>query len=281
MKTAAGLAGPAAQMWSSMASTLKPVDSEDNEATRSRIQESVQAAFNAWNAMLSAAADPSAASAAAKGLGMLPDISLKLLETSVSGTLHFQKRWMERLKKLQDNAGNIDFEEMDREFLNRWTDVYKQEFQQFLNIPQIGLTRFYQEKMTRAVDKYNLFQSAMAEFMVLLTEPVEKSFRILQQQLTEQAKTGPLPEDHRVYYSQWIKILEGRYMTLFKSAEYTQAMGKTINAMNDFLSARKQVFEDMLQQFPVPTQKEMDELYREIYRLKKRLKRMEKQMNGA
>ena len=37
--------------------------------------------------------------------------------------------------------------------------------------------------------------------------------------------------------------------------------------------------EDMLSMFPVPKQKEMDELYREIYLLKKRIKALEKKSN--
>ena len=38
----------------------------------------------------------------------------------------------------------------------------------------------------------------------------------------------------------------------------------------------QEILEDMLQTLPVPKQREMDELYKEIYLLKKRIKALEK-----
>jgi polyhydroxyalkanoate synthesis regulator phasin len=74
----------------------------------------------------------------------------------------------------------------------------------------------------------------------------------------------------------WIKILEGHYMTLFQSPEYVNILGNTLVSMSDFTAAKNEVIEDMLNMFPIPKQKDMDELYREIYLLKKRIKALEK-----
>jgi hypothetical protein len=77
----------------------------------------------------------------------------------------------------------------------------------------------------------------------------------------------------------WIKTLEGHYMTLFRSTEYTQAMSKTINAMEDYTVARHEIVQDYLQMFPVPTNEDMDEVYKEIYELKKKVKALEKRLD--
>jgi polyhydroxyalkanoate synthesis regulator phasin len=74
----------------------------------------------------------------------------------------------------------------------------------------------------------------------------------------------------------WLKILEGHYMTLFKSQEYTQALGKTLGSMEEFTMARQELLQDALQSLPVATDKDMDELYKELYELKKRIKQLEK-----
>ena len=50
----------------------------------------------------------------------------------------------------------------------------------------------------------------------------------LQEKLADLADTDGLPEDSKAYYQMWIKILEGHYMALFKSSEYTQTMGKIV-----------------------------------------------------
>jgi len=68
--------------------------------------------------------------------------------------------------------------------VSMWTELYENEFRRFFNIPQVGLTRSYQEKVIRTVDQINIFQATMAEFMHLLFQPVEKSFHVMQEKLT-------------------------------------------------------------------------------------------------
>ena len=54
-------------------------------------------------------------------------------------------------------------------------------------------------------------------------------------------------------------------------------MGQTLNALENSKMTTGKVIEDILGMFPVPTQKDMDELYKEIYLLKKKVKALEKQ----
>jgi hypothetical protein len=119
----------------------------------------------------------------------------------------------------------------------------------------------------------------MAEFLYLLYLPIEKSFKVMEEKVEELAQKQTLPENSQDYYRMWIKTLEGHYMTLFKSTEYTQAMSKTINAMEDYTVARHEIVQDYLQMFPVPTNEDMDELYKEIYELKKKVKALEKRLD--
>jgi polyhydroxyalkanoate synthesis regulator phasin len=74
----------------------------------------------------------------------------------------------------------------------------------------------------------------------------------------------------------WVKILEGHFMTLFQSPEYNKSLGETMIALEDYISARNRILQDMLQSMPVPTRKEMDDLYKEIYLLKKKVRDLEK-----
>jgi hypothetical protein len=53
-------------------------------------------------------------------------------------------------------------------------------------------------------------------------------------------------------------------------------MGKTLDTLNEFMAIRQEVAEDLLQTLPVPTQKEVDDLYKEIYLLKKKIKALER-----
>ncbi len=109
----------------------------------------------------------------------------------------------------------------------------------------------------------------------MLYLPVEKSLKSLQEKMAEMAETGPLDEKSKTYYNLWIKLLEGEYMALFKQPEYADAMGKTLCALNEFVGARQVVVNDALKQVNIPTNQDLDELSKEIYLLKKRVRTLE------
>ncbi|MGD9333197.1 MAG: poly(R)-hydroxyalkanoic acid synthase subunit PhaE, partial [Desulfobacterales bacterium] len=143
-------------------------------------------------------------------------------------------------------------------------------------IPKLGLIREYQERISQAVDSYNRHQATLNEFLRLLSLPIGRSFTVLQEQVADLAEKGELPEDGRAYYDMWIKVLEGHYMTLFQTPEYTETLTRTLSNFSAYQNARNAVIEDLLSGLPVPVQSEIDELYQEIHRLKRRLRTLEK-----
>ena len=80
------------------------------------------------------------------------------------------------------------------------------------------------------------------------------------------------PEDFKEYYKRWLKILEGHYMTLFQSAEYIRTLTHTLHALEDFTLAKQELQSEAMAALGLPTRREMDDLYREIYLLKKSMK---------
>jgi class III poly(R)-hydroxyalkanoic acid synthase PhaE subunit len=273
MKMTTELWGPMAWMSTAFHKTTGMTPDSIKEGKRPRMQESWDTAQKTWQAFSQVMSEPETMETFLKGAGMLPEIFLKTAQTGSKTFVNFQKQWLERTGKLQESAKTYNLEE---DAFKAWTQLYEQEFRKFFKIPQLGLTRFYQEKMIRSMDKFNIYQAAVTEFSRLLSLPMEKSFQVLQEKLTELADKGDLPEDSKKYYQIWIKILEGHYMILFQSSEYTQALNKTLNAMSEFSAVKKEILQDFLSMLPVPTHKEMDELYKEIYLLKKQIKELEK-----
>jgi len=211
-----------------------------------------------------------------KAAGMLPEIFLKIAKTGSEAFETFQEHWVEGSDKSQEITKIFQHENFKEDTFKAWSQMYDQEFRKFFKIPQLGLTRNYQEKMIRSMDKYNVYQAAVSDFSHLLLVPMEKSFKDLHKKLTELKDKGDLPEDSKKYYQMWIKVLEDHYMTLFQSSEYTLALHRTIDSMAQFSAAKNDILQDFLTMLPVTTHKEMDELYKEIYLLKKRIKKLEK-----
>ena len=156
------------------------------------------------------------------------------------------------------------------------TFIYEKEFRRFFQIPQLGLMRQYQERANPAADKYHLFQSKLSEYLNLLSMPFTRAAQVMQENVREMMENGDLPEDTRVYYNMWIKVLEGHFMTFFQTPEYVETLAGTLNSLADFSAARDAVIEDVLSLFPVAKKTELDDMARELYELKKRFKTLEK-----
>lgn len=276
MKTAGDVWNEMFRSWVDMGRHYPFQESVPKGDSGSRKASSMNAAIKSFQVFSNAFFEPTVIESLLKGSGAMPEILAKMSQSALTGFMHMQQKWVERAGKIGKTTEAFKFEDLDENAFRAWSEIYEKEFRQFFNIPQLGLTRLYQEKMNRAADKFTIFQSTFAEFLRLLYLPISRSFTVLQEQLLQMVESGTLPEEAKTYYQMWIKILEGHYMTLFQSPEYIQTLGKTLETMSAFSLAKNAVIEDALNSLPIPKQKEMDELYQELYLLKKRVKALEK-----
>ncbi|GAB6095546.1 hypothetical protein JCM14469_17980 [Desulfatiferula olefinivorans] len=202
----------------------------------------------------------------------------KMLKSGLEGYSFFQKRFFESARNIQDvfQSHQLTSGLGGTEMFDMFTDLYQKEFSKFLSVPPLGLSRQYQAKLQQVIDKSNIFHVKFMEFLYFLYIPFEKSFQVVQDALAAMADEGSLPEDAKDYYKMWVRQLEDHYMSMFRSKEYTDALGQVIDAMSDFIAARQQIVQDTFKSFGVPVEKDMDELYKDIYLLKKRIRALEK-----
>ena len=243
---------------------------------KGRLDEGLQSTFNMWQVMMKTMASPASMETFQAATQTTPQMLLGFAQTCMNSFMTFQTEMIDWFTKTGKPVSPDDFQQLDTELLHRWTSTYQKEFSQYLNMPQIGLGRFYQEKALQAIDKSNLFQAAVSEFLHVLYLPIEKSFKIIQQKISESTDKGELEDNPRVYYRLWIQILEGCYMELFKQPEFPDVLRKTLEALNEFYTARQDVINDLLRSLSIPTQDDLDELYKEIHILKRRLRNNEK-----
>lgn len=200
----------------------------------------------------------------------------KLLKFGLNGYSFFQKKWIESAKNIDDIFSmNKKETHSDSDIFKIYNEIYQKEFHKFFSVPSLGLSRGYQEKFQQLLDKSNIFTSALTEFMYFLYVPFEKSFKVVQDTLVEMAQTERLPEEQQDYYKMWIEQLEKHYISLFKSSEYIEALGNVVTAMSDFKAAQQQLSQDYFKLFGIPVEQDMDELYKDIYLLKKRIRTLE------
>jgi class III poly(R)-hydroxyalkanoic acid synthase PhaE subunit len=251
-------------------------DAATEQGAAERVRDSVAAALKNWQTFSGALSEPDSLDGLFKGVGAMPAVLAQLAQANLFGLLETQQKMLDRANRLGQYVDADTFAHMDENFFETWSGMYEKEISRFLKIPKLGLAREYQERISASIDAYNRFQATLNEFLRILAVPVSRSFVVLQEQVGELADKGELPADGRAYYDMWIKVLEGHYMALFQTPEYTDILGKTLKSLTDYKSARNAVIEDMIDDLPIPTRSEIDALYQEIHRLKRRLRSLEK-----
>jgi polyhydroxyalkanoate synthase subunit PhaE len=250
----------------------------EKSGAKNRYLESLETMQRIWQSISSTLNDPKVVDAILQGVNALPEFSMTLVKAGWETSSRLQKRAMEKAGKIGQKTEAYNFDNLDQDLFKTWKEVYEEEFQQYFKIPQLGLMRYHQEYFNRFIDEWNLLQATLSEFLFVLYLPVEKSFKVLQDQVEEMSHQGQLPERSKDYYNLWLKILEGHYMNLFKSPEYLNTLRETLDQLQTFTEAKNLLLQDILQSLPVPTNKDMDDMYKELYVLKKQVKALEKKV---
>ncbi len=254
----------AVKVWSSTAQGWQEL-SNALAGSPNRSDEYMQASLSVWRSFMA----PWTGMTAKQSPQPFMDMGQAIMQVLGSGGLS-----QEMFKWIWNKGEGMGrtFEELQREAVKSWTGFHEQMIQPFLKVPQVGLTRVYQEKINRFADKFNTYQSAVSEFQQLLSGPIESSFVTMREELDRLKEKGESADDFKVYYGMWIKILEGHYMSLFRSDEYNQALSRLLNETAAFRITGHEVISEFIEFLPVPTNKEMDEVYKELYTLKKQTK---------
>ena len=258
------------------AAKIEPEKSEPG--FQSRAGNYWKSANQTWQALARYFSEPETMKTMAEGVNVSPQAELKAAESMWQGFFSLQQQFLERAAGLASHTEAYKFDEINQDTFKAWAETYEKELRAFINIPSLGLGRFYQERAARVLDQFNIFQNTLAEFLYYTYLPMEKSWQVIQHQIGEAADQGQPPQEFKDIYNKWIKTLEGHYMVLFKSPEYMESLANTLSTFEDFSTARHKWLEDIIRTLPVPTQHDMDETYREIYLLKKEVKKLKKKL---
>lgn len=234
------------------------------------------AALNLWQAFFSLLSEPGTVAAVFEGIKAPSEIILKMAQAGWRGYFYLQQQWLEILDLETLPGEPSGFENLDQEIFKICTEFYEKDFQELLNLPQ--MTRLSQGRLHRAMDRFGQFQKAMAEFIYLLFLPLKKSLRDMRGVLDDEGR--PI-EDFKDYYRKWLRVLEGHYMTLFKSPGFTRTMSHTLNALEDFNLTKQALMSEALGALAIPSQRDLEEIYREMYLLKKQVKSLSKKLADA
>jgi len=174
-----------------------------------------------------------------------------------------------------DTLESFFTEERKGRLKNHWQNFIREEMARCFQVTPIGPLRQYQEKTIRVIRAFAEWETACTEFCLLLNRPMEASFLDMEGEFLKKGRIGKGDIPSKDLFPLWIDALERRYMDLYRSEEFMTALNKALNAVTSVTKAREGLMEDLIKSLHLPTPHEMDELYREIYLLKKRVETLE------
>jgi class III poly(R)-hydroxyalkanoic acid synthase PhaE subunit len=166
--------------------------------------------------------------------------------------------------------------------LGAMSDAYRTAYQQTLGraaaSPNLGMTRELSRKLQAGFDAYVHLNLSHLEYQAVVGEIWEAAFKQFGEDLAALAERGETVEHVRDLILMWTRGAEGVFLQAFRSERYVLAQGKLLNANMAYRLAQRQVMEEILKIYDLPTRSELDEAHRRIYTLGKEVKALKKQV---
>ena len=283
-------ASTATKFWKDLAETQdSPIDaaafvikqqtaSAEDDSDRYKSYRTWETSLNNMMSMLRLMSAPENQEAMLKSATSFSETMVQATGDYLDYVAEFQSQLVHTLGKISDHTTAYNYDDLDHRAFESFRELYKSELQKYLYIPKVGLPRQLHEQMSQLVDRSNIFYSHLAELIFLFILPFEKTTRDMQDQTKQMLERGEFPADGKHAYNEWIKTLEGHFMDLLKSTEYTRVLNNTIGSLASYKDVKNKLIGVYLKELQVPTNKEMDEVYRDIYQMKKTIKAQTKQI---
>lgn len=157
----------------------------------------------------------------------------------------------------------------------RYLAFYEESVGKFLSIPQFGIHRESLHQTMTAMDAYYRFMAAIGDFLVKFNIPLKDGLETLVDAIKEREGTEKGFKSAKEIYDFAVNILDEKYDRYIKSPEGVQIVVDVVEKYLDF-KKKSDVVKDILFKFlSIPTSKEMEDVYRGIYDLRKKTRKQE------
>lgn len=161
-----------------------------------------------------------------------------------------------------------------------WTDLLHLMSGKPMALTSVGSTRNWANDMKKVgievIDSYESlieFNQRLSEYYTQLSETWAEA------QKKVNAKIPSIPQDSEsleAYKRIWIDIFENDFTGLFDSERFAQNYGKLVAAEIELTKRWENIINVTLTSARLPTRKEIDEVYKELHELRRRVKKLEK-----
>ena len=161
------------------------------------------------------------------------------------------------------------------EVTQHYLEFYQQSVGKYIGAPQFGIQREASHQIMTAIDSYHRFMVALGDFLVAFSKPLKTALQIVQQSVRDKEGADEGFKSAKEVYNFAVNILDETYDDWLKSPEGVQSVVKMVNHYLDYQKKLNPVKDSWLKSLSIPTKKEMADVYRGIYDLKKKTRKQD------
>jgi class III poly(R)-hydroxyalkanoic acid synthase PhaE subunit len=158
-------------------------------------------------------------------------------------------------------------------------EAYENTVGRFFRVPGFGLTREYEERTKKALDAETKFLKALPEFQEQLLSASKSAMDKVVDHVAKMNIEEVTPETYQVFYKIWVSYNEDSFIELFRSDRFCRTLADTVHKGLEARMKMDSVIADGLSFWNIPTNKDMEEVYEEFYQMKKKIRRLERELD--
>lgn len=189
------------------------------------------------------------------------------------------KQYFEQYQNIMNQWPNLvsgDFAKANDWLKNYNSQVFEKTFAPVLKLVAPSKEKENVELLINTMDKLTVYTIKQAQMQYLLYTTGQKALEKSVEFASEKSKnTNVELNSFQSFFNEWVAINEKIYTDLFASDEFSKTKSEVVDLALGIKKDLEKQFEFNFEKFPLIFRTEMDELYKTIYDLKKKVKDLE------
>jgi hypothetical protein len=204
------------------------------------------------------------------------------MKNMMGNSSNISKEMMENysamMKNMPEMFANSDMSKMMKTS-TELMDLYQKPFSQMMKMMNPGKEKHMMEVMVATMDKVNEYQLKQSQLQYLLYTTAQKSMETSIQNNMNKVSENTEVGNFNIFFNEWVSTTEKAFTELFATDEFSQLKAEVTTLS---MSIKKDFDTQMttsLENTPFAFKSDMDEVYKNIYDLKKMVKHLQKMLD--
>lgn len=206
----------------------------------------------------------------------------KLIETLGGSSQHLIKPWLNAVQKSGSPLMSFASGDTDsglKVFLNAYS-AFDGTFGKAFKMPSVGKDREKIELILSCFDRYSAYQKNNVEFQHLTYKTSNEASKKIFETISAKIKNGEKIETYGEFFKLWMDENEKEFNALFKTDEFSKVQASVLDSALATKRQFQKLIEFLLEDFPIALRSEVDDAYKMIHDLKKRVRALEEKNNN-